>query len=409
MGFLFILFVIGVIIYAGYQSGQAAVEQWRTAAQQLQLTYQPAGLGGKGSIRGTFSGHGVTVDTFTKGSGNSSRTYTRYQLEYRNAVPVDLKITRQGMLQGLGKVFGMQDIEIGNPAFDDHLLVQGALPDRVKALLSIELQSAIRDLASTYADLTVTGSTVEINKSGKDSDAAVIVYTVRRLASFCEAMMQAAGDYSAPPSALEVEDRAPAMPFIEFEPPEIPFDQLTTANPVVPDPPLIPVDSDDVDFHEEAMPEIEAGAPVAEEETIPAGEEMTEPAQPEPNVIMGSEPVDLEEVATELFGTSGGLQLMSKAFEERFKDRMVTGSGELLRIGKFSYDPVFSNTAGVKAVILVCELAGAYSKKKVVAEVVYPLEQYDSLAAKTGTILSISGKLIGQDSMMHRLYVASAQ
>lgn len=409
MGFLFILFVIGVIIFTGYRSGQVAVEQWRTAAQQLQLTYQPAGLGAKGSICGTLNGHGVTVDTFTKGSGNSSRTYTRYQLLYRNAVPVDLKITRQGMLQGLGKVFGMQDIEVGNPAFDDHLLVKGASPHRVKALLSIELQSAIRDLASTYADLTVTGNQVEINKSGKDSDAAVIVYTVRRLASFCETMMQAGGDYAAPPNALEVEDRPPAMPFIEFEPPEIPFDQLTTANPVVPDPPLIPVELDDVDFREEARPEIEADVPVAEEEAIPVAEEITETAQPEPNVTMSAGPVDLEEVATELFGQSGGLQLISKAFEERFKDRMVTGSGELLRIGKFSYDPVFTNTAGVKATILVCELAGAYSKNKVVAEVVYPSDQYDSLDAKTGTTLSVSGKLIGQDSMMHRLYVTSTQ
>ena len=56
MGLLFVLFVIGVIVFVGYRSGQSAVEQWKIAAQRLNLAYQPGSLGGKGSIRGSLIG-----------------------------------------------------------------------------------------------------------------------------------------------------------------------------------------------------------------------------------------------------------------------------------------------------------------------------------------------------------------
>ncbi len=420
MGFFIILIVIGVIVFSSYRSGQAAQEQWRQAAQRLNLGYQPGGLGGAGSILGRMNGHRVSVSTFTKGSGNSSRTYTRYQMEYRNAVPVDMKITRQGMLQGMGKVFGMQDIEVGNPAFDDHLLVQGAVPERVRDFLTVEVQSAIRDLAFTYADITITGRHVEISKSGKDGDAAVIVYTVRRLAGFCEAMMDAEGDAEVP-DILEVDEYPSATPLIDIEPPEVPYDPLASAQPIVPDPPLVPVEPDEPQFLEETLPEPAEPEPVAvmdeEPELVAVMDEVPEPAkevETPPNPVEHEapvvfEPVVLAEAARELFGDSGSTLLSSKLFEERFKNRTVTGSGELTRVGKFSYDPVFINIQGVKATLAVCTLQGTYSKIKVVAEVVFPPDQYDSLQARIGAELPVSGTLIGHDSTMYRLYVDSME
>ncbi len=408
MGGIFIFLVIGAIVFFVVKSGQATQEQWKTAAQRLHLTYRPGGgMGLSGGIYGTLNDHRVEVSTFTKGSGNSSSTYTRYRIEYRNPVPVDMKITRQGMMQGIGKAFGMQDIEVGNPAFDDYLLVKGADPDAVRGFLSIEIQSAIRDLAFTYSNVTITGTYAQIDKSGKESDAGIMVNTVRRLAGFCETMMEADRNEAAV-AAPEVEvDAAPSgMPIIEIEPPEIPFDQLPSANPIVPEPPEIPALPDDPEFPDEELTEVSLPEELmVEEEMLTEIEALKDPGDPIDLPEQG--PLDLVETAKQLFGDSGGSLLVSSQFDEQCKGRKITGSGELIRVSRISYDPIFTDTKGAKATISVCQLAGTYSKIKVVAEVMYPREEYDQLDARVGMTLPVSGRLVAQDSMMHRLYVVA--
>ena len=75
------------------------------------------------------------------------------------------------------------------------------------------------------------------------------------------------------------------------------------------------------------------------------------------------------------------------------------------RVGKFSYDPVFKDLQGVKAIFEVCELQGPYSKIKVKAEVAYATEMNGELKLNIGSSFPISGKLIAHDSMMNQLYI----
>lgn len=409
MGFFIFLLIVGAVVYF-IKTAKAAQEQWKVAAQRLNLVYHPGELGGAGSIMGNANGHRVTVNTVTNSGENSTKTYTHVRLAYRDPVAVDFRITLQGMKQEPGKAYGLQYVETGNPKFDDYFVVRGAHPDKVRDLLTSKLQSALRDLALGYGcDVTVTGNYVETSKPGKVTDAAVIVNTVRRLSGFCETMMEVCDNTETVSHTLEVDAVPSAMPIIEIEPPEIPFDPLSSANPIVPDPPAIPVEQDEPDFPEEAVPEMAVGdaVAVAEEEPVSTTGDVIESAPEVPEEHVVAEPIDLVDVAKDLFGDSGSSLLMSKRFDEQFKDRAVTGSGELTRVGKFSYDPVFTNTEGVKAIVSVCELQGTYSKIKVVAEVMYPPEKYDYLAARTDSILPIDGALIGQDAMMHRLFIVA--
>ncbi len=74
--------------------------------------------------------------------------------------------------------------------------------------------------------------------------------------------------------------------------------------------------------------------------------------------------------------------MATKVFDEGFRDVTVCGSGVLKCVGKFSYDPVFKNESGIKATFAICELADAYSKIKVTAEVKNTLDEYDNLKSK---------------------------
>ena len=46
------------------------------------------------------------------------------------------KISRQGFFRSIGKVFGMQDIEIGDPFFDKQFVIKGNDPEKIKLLFA---------------------------------------------------------------------------------------------------------------------------------------------------------------------------------------------------------------------------------------------------------------------------------
>jgi hypothetical protein len=46
------------------------------------------------------------------------------------------KIYREGFFSSMGKFFGMQDIEIGDPFFDDQLIIKGNDPEKIKLLFA---------------------------------------------------------------------------------------------------------------------------------------------------------------------------------------------------------------------------------------------------------------------------------
>lgn len=388
MGFLFFVAVVGVIIYLSTQSAKATREKWKIAADRLNLAYYAGGIGSSGTISGELSGHGVTVSTYTRGSGNSSKTYTKYLLEYRNSIPIELKMTRQGAMHRLGQIFGLQDIEVGNPLFDDQVIVRGSHPDAVKRFLTPELQETIRALIAAYPDITISSEHVVVNKAGKDADPGIICHCIRRLESFCNELVDGPQSPSKPEHVYVTDEQPPAIPAVEPAMPPIPlivdppFDPLASADPIFPDIP-----------EEEVKIEVEPEASVILEDPVLPAEAPT---------------VDIEAVAVALYdGDSGGSLIISKVFDEQFKDRRVTGAGTLKRIGKFSYDPIFTNCSGVKATFDICEIADTYSKSKVTAEVKFPAEEYDALKAKIGTSAFFAGTLVAQDAMMHRIFVAT--
>lgn len=78
----------------------------------------------------------VTLDTYTQSTGKSSVTYTRIRAPFVNRDGLRLAIYRAGLFTELGKFFGVQDIEIGDPFFDDTFVVQGNSEPKVRALFA---------------------------------------------------------------------------------------------------------------------------------------------------------------------------------------------------------------------------------------------------------------------------------
>ncbi len=60
----------------------------------------------------------VTLDTFVVSTGKSTVTYTRIRAVFLYGYGFRFTIYRKGFFSGLGKLLGMQDIEVGGPKFE---------------------------------------------------------------------------------------------------------------------------------------------------------------------------------------------------------------------------------------------------------------------------------------------------
>ncbi|WP_218081424.1 hypothetical protein [Anthocerotibacter panamensis] len=94
----------------------------------------------QGKIQVQFKKWTITLDFFSPARGHSSTTgnihtvYTRVRAPYHNEDQFRFKIYRKGFFSDLGKRFGMQDVAVGDPDFDEAFIVQGNNSQKLRAL-----------------------------------------------------------------------------------------------------------------------------------------------------------------------------------------------------------------------------------------------------------------------------------
>lgn len=87
----------------------------------------------------------VTLDHYTRSTGKHSTTYTRLRAPYRNPRGVRFSVSPENFFHGIGKAFGMQDVQLGFPEFDARWIVQG---NDEQALRRIFGSESVRSLLS---------------------------------------------------------------------------------------------------------------------------------------------------------------------------------------------------------------------------------------------------------------------
>ncbi len=87
----------------------------------------------------------LVLDTFSRQAGNNNHTfYTRMRAPFINKDQLYLKIYRKHFFSFFEKLFGMQDIIIGDQYFDDQFIIKGNHEEKIKHLLySEELKQLI--------------------------------------------------------------------------------------------------------------------------------------------------------------------------------------------------------------------------------------------------------------------------
>ncbi|HEV3166336.1 MAG TPA: DUF3137 domain-containing protein [Isosphaeraceae bacterium] len=131
--------------------GPSKDEVWQQLCQEIGADFVAGGFWGGGKVQAHVGPWTITLDTFTVSDGHTSHTLTRMRAPYVNPDGFRFTIYRKGVFSELGKLLGMQDIEVGDPDFDEAFIIKGSDEYKVRDLFSppqiralLQTQPAIR-------------------------------------------------------------------------------------------------------------------------------------------------------------------------------------------------------------------------------------------------------------------------
>ena len=123
-------------------------EIWRQLASSIDAKFVDGGSWRGDKIVAHTGEWTVTLDEFTRTDEtdedtSSWKTCTRMRAPFVNADGLRFEVCRTGLFTGLGKLLGMQDVEIGSEPFDSDFVIKGNDERAIRALLDCD---RIRDL-----------------------------------------------------------------------------------------------------------------------------------------------------------------------------------------------------------------------------------------------------------------------
>jgi hypothetical protein len=116
--------------------GPSRAEIWADLSRQIEAQYIESSFFKPDKVVAQIKDWTVTLDTYTVSTGKTTVTYTRLRAPYINPEGFRFKIYPEGVFSNIGKIFNMQDIVIGDPAFDERYIIKGTDEYKVRQLFS---------------------------------------------------------------------------------------------------------------------------------------------------------------------------------------------------------------------------------------------------------------------------------
>jgi hypothetical protein len=116
--------------------GASKDEVWRELSEAIGADFVAGGFWKGGRVQAHVGPWTIILDTYTESSGESSVTYTRMRAPFVNPDGFRFTVYRKGLFSELGKLLGMQHIEVGEPDFDETFIVKSNDEMLVRTLLT---------------------------------------------------------------------------------------------------------------------------------------------------------------------------------------------------------------------------------------------------------------------------------
>lgn len=131
--------------------GPSRKEMWTKLSEAVNGRYVAGSFWKGDKVQVDHNDWTLTLDTYAVSTGKVTIVFTRMRAPFRNPGGFRFLVYRKSIFSGLGKFFGMQDIEVNDPPFDDDFIVQGTDEFKVKLLLSAP---KIRALIAVHKDIS---------------------------------------------------------------------------------------------------------------------------------------------------------------------------------------------------------------------------------------------------------------
>ncbi len=120
--------------------GPSKDEIWSQIAKDIGGEFIEGGFWGEDVLLYKHGEWQILLDNYTimmpTGTVTIPVTYTRMRAPFINKDGLYFNIYREGFFSAIRKLFGMQDIKIGDPFFDDQFIIKGNNPEKIKLLLA---------------------------------------------------------------------------------------------------------------------------------------------------------------------------------------------------------------------------------------------------------------------------------
>lgn len=132
--------------------GPSREEVWKELCARIGADFVEGGFWKGDKVQAHFRNWTITLDTYTISTGHSHQNFTRIRAPFVSRDEFRFRIYRKTGFSDLGKMLGMQDIEVGHSAqFDEDFIIQGNDESKIRALFAnsdvrrlIEAQPKIR-------------------------------------------------------------------------------------------------------------------------------------------------------------------------------------------------------------------------------------------------------------------------
>jgi hypothetical protein len=139
-----IVIVFAVVVAVNATQRQRTTEAYSLLAQHNQGTCTAGGWSSRPVVRFRRADCQVTVDVYSTG-GQHQVYYTQVHF-YGRQPAVRCEVYPEGAWSRIGKLVGMEDIQIGSPDFDDRYIIKGDGPTALRSLLTPAVQMQIERL-----------------------------------------------------------------------------------------------------------------------------------------------------------------------------------------------------------------------------------------------------------------------
>lgn len=177
-------FIAGLIALSVYLH-KRNIARWQAMADELGLTMTDGTFFKRPEISGNYRGHPVRVYTYTQGSGKNRHTYTCTAVMFNQPLRLGLRVYKEGFFSKIGKAVGTQDIQTGDAAFDDRVMIKGDDEDGVLQVLTPEVRRAVGGMVEQEPGIQLDDSGMKQTNSGFVSDTARLTSLLDGMTDVC--------------------------------------------------------------------------------------------------------------------------------------------------------------------------------------------------------------------------------